>query len=53
MKKSYESPELIIHGNVETITQAFGESSAEDTIEYNGRSFPGDGGSQDGVVVPK
>ncbi len=32
MKKTYESPRLTVHGNVEQITNAIGESSAKDTI---------------------
>ena len=53
MKKNYQAPKLTVLGNVETLTQAFGSSSADDTYEYNGKSFPGDGGSVDGIVVPK
>lgn len=53
MKKPYETPKLIVHGTVEGMTQAFGNSGAADTILYGTFSFPGNGGSQDGVVVPK
>lgn len=53
MKKDYETPKLFVHGAVEDMTQAFGSLSAEDTIIYGNFSFPGNGGSQDGVVVPK
>ncbi|HXG19020.1 MAG TPA: lasso peptide [Methylomirabilota bacterium] len=53
MKKTYETPKLIVHGTVEEITQAFGAATAADTIIYGSFSFPGNGGSQDGIVVPK
>jgi len=53
MKETYETPKLIVHGTVEEMTQAFGSASAADTIYYSPwGSFPGAGGSQDGVVVP-
>ncbi len=32
MKKTYESPRLTVHGNVEQITNAIGSSSAKDMI---------------------
>jgi hypothetical protein len=57
MKKAYNAPKLTNHGNVEEITQAFGDSGAADTFEVNGRTFPGStlglSGSQNGVLVPK
>ena len=53
MKKTYETPELTVHGTVEELTQAFGSASAQDTIIYGSFSFPGSGGSQDGIVIPK
>jgi hypothetical protein len=53
MKKTYETPKLVIHGTVEEMTQAFGSASATDTIIYGSFSFPGNGGSQDGVVIPQ
>ena len=52
MKKPYTPPTLTVHGTVEEITQAFGGGSAQDTIYYGRMSFPGNGGSQDGVVIP-
>ena len=53
MKQAYETPRLVEHGTVEQLTQAFGSSSATDTIYYGSYGgFPGHGGSQDGVVVP-
>ena len=39
MKKSYETPTLIVHGSVEDLTQALGDSSASDYIVIGGRSF--------------
>ncbi len=53
MKKVYSSPKLTVHGNVEEITQAFGTAAVNDTIQYGSISFPGNGGSIDGVVVPR
>jgi len=53
MKKAYETPKVIVHGTVEEMTRAFGTSSAADTIIYGSFSFPGNGGSQDGIVVPQ
>jgi hypothetical protein len=53
MKKTYETPKLVIHGTVEGMTQAFGSAAAVDTIIYGSFSFPGNGGSQDGIVVPE
>lgn len=32
MKKSYESPELIVHGNVQQITAASNDSDRQDRI---------------------
>ncbi|MCU0527695.1 MAG: lasso peptide [Elainella sp. Prado103] len=57
MKKTYSAPQLIVHGNVEQLTQAFGSSSQEDTFYYTNNKgqtmgFPAEG-SVDGVVVPK
>ena len=52
MKKAYETPKVIVHGTVEEMTQAFGTSSAIDTIIYGSFAFQGTG-SQDGIVVPK
>ena len=52
MKKEYKAPTLTIHGTIEEVTKAFGVNTASDTIFYNNRAFPGDGGSVDGVVVP-
>jgi hypothetical protein len=53
MKKTYETPLLVVHGTVEDMTQAIGSASATDTIFYAPwGSFPGAGGSQDGIVVP-
>lgn len=52
MKKQYNAPKMSTHGNVEAITQAFGASSAEDTIIFGGRAFEATG-SIDGVVIPQ
>jgi hypothetical protein len=53
MKKTYETPKVTVLGAIEEITQAFGSSSATDTIYYGSLTFPGNGGSQDGIVVPR
>ena len=53
MKEKYETPKVIVHGTIEEMTQAFGSASAADTIIYGSFAFPGNGGSQDGIVVPK
>jgi hypothetical protein len=53
MKKTYETPKVTVLGTIEEITQAFGSSSATDTIYYGSLTFPGNGGSQDGIVVPR
>jgi hypothetical protein len=53
VKKTYITPALTVHGDVAEITQAFGDANVNDTIYYANRGFPGDGGSRDGIVVPK
>ncbi|NJM21130.1 MAG: lasso peptide [Richelia sp. SM1_7_0] len=57
MKKAYNSPNLTAYGNIESITQAFGNGSADDTVEINGKTFKGSdfglSGSIDGIIVPK
>ncbi|NJO62451.1 MAG: lasso peptide [Richelia sp. RM2_1_2] len=57
MKKAYNAPKLTTHGNIESITQAFGTSGAEDTVQFNGVTLAGSlfgaSGSQDGVVIPE
>ena len=55
MKSAYKSPKLIRHGNVESITRAFGPSPAGDTIMIGGSNVPidiGSTGSVDGVINP-
>jgi hypothetical protein len=54
MKKTYETPELTVHGTVEDLTQALGSSSAADYVIIGGRSFghPLLDGSQDFVIKP-
>jgi hypothetical protein len=52
MKKSFTAPSLKCHGLLGEVTQAFGSSSASDKIQYGSVTFPGNGGSQDGIVKP-
>jgi hypothetical protein len=52
MKKQYNAPKMSTHGNVEAITQAFGASSANDTIFFNGQEFGSAIGSVDGDITP-
>lgn len=53
MKKQFNAPKLKQHGALQEITQAFGSSSASDTVFFNGRAFGNATGSQDGNVIPK
>jgi hypothetical protein len=53
MKRTYETPKITILGTIEEITQAFGSSSATDTIYFGGAAYGGFTGSRDGIVVPK
>jgi hypothetical protein len=56
MKKVYSAPQLIVHGSVEEITQAFGPSPQKDTVFIGGSNVQGSitsTGSVDGVIVPK
>ncbi|AFY46593.1 hypothetical protein Nos7524_0687 [Nostoc sp. PCC 7524] len=57
MKKAYAAPQLTVHGNVEDVTNAFGASGANDTIQFNGNTFPGSiigaSGSQNGTINPQ
>lgn len=49
MKKTYNAPELVRHGNVAEITQVLGRSSRTDFVFFSGDSI-GDGddaGSRD------
>jgi hypothetical protein len=39
MKKSYESPKLIVHGTLEEMTHALGSASASDLIIWGSFSF--------------
>jgi hypothetical protein len=61
MKKQYTVPKLTSHGNVEAITEFFGQSDKNDFLFFSGSSSPatsngvtvtGDG-SIDGVIIPK
>ena len=48
MKKIYQAPKLIVHGNLEEITQAVGPAQQNDTVFFGGQSIPvPNGGSQD------
>ena len=50
MKKTYQQPKLVVLGTVESLTQAFGSSTSQDTFTYSG--FTGHAtGSRDGVLV--
>ncbi|MGF1603203.1 MAG: lasso peptide [Thermosynechococcaceae cyanobacterium] len=54
MKSAYKSPKLIRHGNVESITRAFGSSPAADTVFIGGNvqaEIPSTG-SVDGIIRP-
>jgi hypothetical protein len=53
MKSVYQSPKLIRHGNVESITRAFGPSPAADSVFVGGSNVPidiGSTGSVDGII---
>ena len=56
MKKQYVSPKLSVHGRVEEITEAFGNSQVDDTAFIGNQQHPGSSfglqGSQDGILVP-
>ncbi len=52
MKKQYQQPKLVVLGTVESLTQAFGSSTSQDTYTFGG--FTGHAtGSKDGIVVEK
>jgi hypothetical protein len=54
VKKTYHAPKLIVHGTVEELTQAFGNSAAADTIYWpDGTVYGYDDGSRDGVIFPR
>ena len=53
--KSYSAPQLTVHGNVEAITQAFGNSAKTDKVFIGGSNVTGpiaSHGSVDGIIVP-
>ena len=55
MKKAYTSPKLMVHGDVQEITQAFGPSTAGDVVFIGGSNVPSDigsTGSTDGIIMP-
>ena len=41
MKKTYETPKLVVHGTVENLTNVLGASSATDTLFIAGQPFGG------------
>ena len=55
MKKTYNTPQITVHGSVEEITQAFGPSPQKDTVIIGGANVQGEisgTGSVDGIIVP-
>ncbi|HXG19021.1 MAG TPA: lasso peptide [Methylomirabilota bacterium] len=52
MKKTYETPRLIVHGAIEEMTQALGSASANDAIIWGSFSFdpPLISGSRDLII---
>ena len=55
MKKVYSSPKLMVHGDVQEITQSFGPSPVGDVVFVGGSNVPtdiGSTGSRDGVIMP-
>ena len=54
MKKTYNAPQMTVHGNVEHITQAYGDPSQQDLVITGGSNVEGFGaqGSTDGVINP-
>ena len=56
MKKTYNTPNLTVHGSIESITECVGDSNASDTGEFNSQPFECSAidlsGSQDGVLIP-
>jgi hypothetical protein len=54
--KTYSTPQLTVHGNVEAITQAFGSKTTADKVFIGGSNVTGlivSQGSVDGIIVPK
>ena len=55
MKKAYTSPKLMVHGDVQEITQAFGSTTVGDVVFIGGSNVPtdiGSTGSTDGIIMP-
>jgi hypothetical protein len=52
MKKTYSTPELTTHGNVEKMTQIFGNEGGSDTGTFNGQVVVRGRNSVNGIVVP-
>jgi hypothetical protein len=53
--KTYNTPQLTVHGNVEAITQAFGKSPVADRVFFGGSTVTTIGpstGSVDGIIKP-
>jgi hypothetical protein len=53
--KTYSTPKLTVHGNVEAITQAFGKSPVADRVFFGGSTVTTIGpstGSVDGIIKP-
>jgi hypothetical protein len=54
--KTYTTPQLTAHGNVEAITQAFGSKTTADKVFIGGSNVTSvitAQGSTDGIIVPK
>lgn len=55
MKMAYNSPKLMIHGDVQEITQAFGARTAGDFVFIGGSNITSPIsalGSRDGIINP-
>lgn len=50
MKRAYETPRLIEHGTVETMTQVLGPDSIRDTLIFNGDTLGTSDDSQDVIL---
>ncbi|MGI8500658.1 MAG: lasso peptide [Hassallia sp.] len=48
MKQTYSTPILTTHGNVGSITQAFGNRNLTDFVFFNGAQIPDPDGNNDG-----
>ncbi|MBE9205423.1 lasso peptide [Nostoc sp. LEGE 06077] len=57
MKKAYEAPEIMNYGNVQDVTNAFGDDGSADTFQVGNNTFPGSvlglsGSAGDGILIP-